>query len=156
VRRRAGGPGIGLGRAAVVRARIDPASDLREQVVGELQQGLDARVGEAIVDEPALLLGRHEAALAQAPQVVRRIGLGEAGDLDDSAHRQGAVAQRLENREPRLVGEAAEQLGLEAVGLDAVHHKHSFRLWQFIVSSLNDMMNQFGDGINNEPNDRER
>jgi len=97
-RRCAGGPGIGLGRAPVVRALVDPPPHLREQVIGEPKQGLDARVGKAIVNEPALLLGQDEAAFAQAPQVVRCIGLGEAGGLDDSPHRQGRRATLRESR----------------------------------------------------------
>ena len=48
--------------------------------------------------------------------MIRDIGLAKAGRGDDFTDRQRPCAQRLKDRQAGVIGESAEQLGLERQG----------------------------------------
>jgi len=62
------------------------------------------------MDELALALPGHQAALGEAGQVHRRVGLTQARPRHDLPGAQRPVAQRLEDPEPGDVAEPAEEL----------------------------------------------
>lgn len=53
---------------------------------------------------------------AYAAQVVRGVGLAQARDSDDLAHRQGSRAQGFKDSQPRGVGQPPKELGATRYG----------------------------------------
>jgi hypothetical protein len=65
------------------------------------------------VDLAAVALAGDQAAVPQASQVGRDVGLGQAGRLDDVADPAGAVQELLQDGQAAVVAEAVEQAGAE-------------------------------------------
>lgn len=82
---------------AVVPASVDATGRLTQQFLSKSEQILQARIAQSVMDVTASLLARHEAALAETPQVVRRVRLRETRHHDDLAHGQGPCAQGVQD-----------------------------------------------------------
>src|SRR5690606_34788800 len=108
----------------VARALVDAPRHLGQELVGEAKQLADAPLPQAVVTVAAALLPRDQAAVEQAPQMVRGVRLAEPGLLHDLAHAPWPLAERLQNGEARGVGEAAKELRLEReqLGVGAGEH----------------------------------
>lgn len=108
----------------VVGAFADPACHAGEKLVGQLQQLGDPLVAEPVVHETALLFREHEAAVAKTSQVVRDVRLRQAGRRNDRPDRKRPLAEHLQDRKARRVGEPAKQLGVQGECTVWRCHKH--------------------------------
>src|SRR6056297_784424 len=99
--------------AGVAGAGVDASRDLRKELFGEAHQLVHARIARAVVHVPAVAFALDETAVLEAGEVVGDVGLTQARGIDHVTDAPRSVAEGLEDREARGVGEASEQLGLE-------------------------------------------
>ena len=83
-----------------------------------------AAVAQAISRVAAFRLGADKTAVAQAAEVVRDVGLAEAGRLHDLGDGQRPLPENLQNGETRGIREAPKELRRQADTLRPRHGKH--------------------------------
>ena len=116
--------GILLG--GIVAAHLaDSGEDLREEFLGEAEDGRHARVGEPVMHVLPPLFRVDQAAAFEAGEVVGDVRLAQPGRFDNLADGTRAAPEGFENREAGGVGKAPKELGLEGCGARLRRDQHT-------------------------------
>jgi hypothetical protein len=101
---------------AIAGARCNQRRDLEQQLLGLVEELHGPLVGDRVVDELALALPGHQAALGETGEMHRGVGLAQPGAPHDLPRAQRPVAQRLQDPEPRDIAQPPKELGAELDG----------------------------------------
>lgn len=98
-------------------ALVEASGRVRKNGFGDPEELCYALVAQSVVDIAPTLFPCDQTAVVQTGEVVGHVGLTEAGFQDDLAHAPRSPAKAIEDRQPRRIGEAVEEPGLQLGGI---------------------------------------